>query len=581
MQRETMWGRLASESFDLVIIGGGINGAGIARDAARRGLRVAVLEMRDLAYGTSSRSSKLVHGGLRYLEQFAFHLVFESVSERRLLLDLAPHLVNPLGFLFPVYKGARNGFLKINAGMWLYDGLSLFRSPRKRRTLRTADLRVEEPALNVESLTAAPLYYDCSTDDARLTLESALDAATHGAVIASYARVSQFLHDAAGRLVGVKVHDELTDRTVEVRANAFINATGPWSDALLRLREPDHRAMLRPTKGVHIVVRRDILPVHNAVVMLHPTDGRVLFAIPWGDATYVGTTDTDYDGDPADVRADAADIDYLVDVCRHYFPAHPLTPQDIHCTWAGLRPLVAPAASDGAVSESSVSREHVVQTGADGLVTVAGGKLTTYRRMSAEVVDAAVAVLRKRDALPAALKDAHTERAPLPGAVGWPADDDHDAVAQQVVAASAQHIAPDSARLLADTYGMTALAIAARVAADPSLGARLLPHRPELLAQVDHAVEAELACTITDLLKQRTQIFYRERNQGLDAIPVVAARMATLLGWDDATTARMVADYQHEVALSRAWRSEWEATHGAGSAGDTSVVGQRMEQARV
>ncbi|MEQ1504317.1 MAG: glycerol-3-phosphate dehydrogenase [Myxococcota bacterium] len=557
--RTRMWEALGDDSApwvgDVVVVGGGITGAGIARDAARRGLRTVLVEMGDLASGTSSRSSKLVHGGLRYLEQYEFSLVFEAVSERRILMDIAPHLVNPLAFLFPVYKRSRRGLWMINAGMWLYDGLSLFRSPKVHRTLKPGEVAKEEPALDGTDLTGAPVYYDCGTDDARLTLETALDAAVCGAVIATYTKVVGFLKGADGRITGVTVEDVLTGARKEIRANAVINATGPWTDKTIGMSAASiGGALLRPTKGVHVVVDRAKLPVQHAVVAIHPKDGRVLFAIPWGDRAYIGTTDTDYEGDPAEVAATRADVDYLIEAARAYFPNHPLTHADIVATWAGLRPLMQPP--DAAVSESKVSREHQITVGADGLVTIAGGKLTTYRRMASEVVDTAVNLLRLGNHLVARLGSARTDEEPLPGAVGWPEDDDHDRVAAQIRSASGDKLTAAQARHLADTYGMRGLDLARRVASDPELGTALVEGRPEILGQVDWAVREELATRVSDVLIRRTQLYYRDVDQGLTAAGAIARRMASLLGWDDARLADELAGYEREVARSRRWRSE-------------------------
>ncbi len=558
--REEMWDRLG-EPVDLLIIGGGINGAGIARDAARRGLKVALVEMNDLATGTSSRSSKLVHGGLRYLEQLEFSLVFESVSERRILMDIAPHIVNPLGFLFPVYKTSRRQLPAIRTGMWLYEGLSLFRSPKRHRTLKPADIAREEPALGREGLKGAPLYYDCSTDDARLTLESALDAVEQGAVVCTYAKAVELLR-VDGHLNGAIIEDVLSGARQKVRAHAVINATGPWTDltAKLGMGGSPVRELLRPTKGTHIVVDASRLPLNNAVVVFHPRDGRVLFAIPWGEQSYLGTTDTDFQGDPGQVWATLEDVDYLLEASNATFPEHPLTRADVISTWSGLRPLMAPPETKGGVSESAVSREHQILVREDGLITIAGGKLTTYRRMSAEVVDTAVKLLRLAGALPAGLKDAHTDRAPLPGAVGWPADDDHARVAAQVAEAAAGALSPASAALLANTYGMQALKIAAMIAAEPALAEPLVPGRAEVLAQVRWSVEAELASSVLDVLMIRTQLFYRDAAQGLGAVERVAQLMAERLGWDDAQRQRHIDRYRREVEGSRRWRAEVEAT---------------------
>lgn len=532
---------------DVLIIGGGIVGCGAARDAAMRGLKVGLVEASDIASGTSSRSSKLVHGGLRYLEQGEFSLVFEAVSERRVLMDIAPHLVNPLGFVFPVYKRSRRGVFTVNLGMWLYDGLSLFRSPKIHRNLSSADVAKEEPALDQTDLKGAPLYYDCSTDDARLTLENALDAKAEGAEIHTWTKMVGLRRDAAGRVTGARVRDMLNGEERDIDARVVINATGPWSDTVRQGPKP----LLRTTKGVHIVVEHARLPVKNAVVCFHPTDGRVLFAIPWGDRTYVGTTDTDYVGDPADVAADAADVRYLLDAANVYFPASKLLEADVISTWAGLRPLIS---SEG--SESSVSREHEIMVGNDGLITIAGGKLTTYRKMAKEVVGQAIALLRltamATKGVPADYRDAHTSRKPLPGALGWPEDDDVERVVKQICAAGP--VDAETARLFANTYGMRGVEVAASIQANPELGAALVAGRPERLAQVDFAVEHELAKTVRDVLIRRTQLYYRDVDQGLGATDVVADRMAKLLGWDDARRTAEVLAWQHEVARSRAWR---------------------------
>ena len=555
MTREAMWKRLeATDEVDLLVIGGGIVGAGVARDAARRGLSVAVVEMNDLASGTSSRSSKLIHGGLRYLEQYELGLVFESVSERRILMDLAPHLVNPLGFVFPVYQGSRHNLLVIRAGMWLYDGLSLFRSPKRHRQLSASDVETEEPALKSEGIKGAPLYYDCSTDDARLTLENAIDAARHDAIIATYAKADALLMDESGRVRGAKIRDVLAGKTKSLRARVVLNATGPWTDATLALGANVGAAaapMLRPTKGVHIVVDHARLPVNNAIVCYHPDDGRVLFAIPWADRTYIGTTDTDYEGAPEDVAATHDDVRYLLRVTTAYFPKQKIVESDVLSTWAGLRPLIA----ETGVKESQVSREHHIAVGANGLITIAGGKLTTYRRMAAEIVDTAVRVLEMSGELERELSASRTDKDPLPGGEGWPEDDDHAKVAARVKAACTT-FDDETSLALAGHYGMRAIPIAERAAKDPSAAARILEGRPERFVQVDHAVEEELATTLIDVLLRRMQIFLRDRDQGLGAAKAVAARMQQRLGWSDEHTASEVSAYEAEVARSRRWRNE-------------------------
>lgn len=547
--RAEMWERVAGDGaeVDLLVVGGGITGAGVARDAARRGLSVALVEMRDLASGTSSRSSKLVHGGLRYLEQFELGLVFEAVAERGVLSRIAPHLVTPLPFLFPIYESSRVGLAKLSAGMWLYDGLSLFRSHRLHRTLRRKATLEAEPALEADGLVGAPLYWDAATDDARLTLETALDAASHGATIVPWCAAVGWLRDDGGRVTGAVVRDHVGADEGRIRARAVVNCTGPWTDATLSLAGRPRPPMLRRTKGVHLVVDAARLPVRHAVVMEHPEDRRVLFAIPWGDRAYVGTTDTDFDGDPNEVAASREDVDYLLEAVNRYFPTHALGPEDVVSTWAGVRPLVAPPEGD-AIDESSVSREHTIQAGHDGVITVAGGKLTTYRRMADEIVDAALAGL---GADHRALSPARTGKDPLPGAADLQAGDAAGQIAQ---VAALGGLPEPVARALVGSYGGRAEGVAGLCAEAPALAAPLVPGRPEILAQVDWAVREELASRLSDVFVRRTQLFFRDRAQGLDAAERVADRMAALLGWDAARRNAELTEYRAEVALSRRWQ---------------------------
>lgn len=549
-RREQVWQRLGAETFDLLIIGGGVIGAGAARDAALRGLRVAVIEADDIASGTSSRSSKLIHGGLRYLEQGDLSLVFESVSERRILMNVAPHLVRPLGFLFPVYADAPVRLSTVRLGLIVYEGLALFRSPKRHKALSVAEIAAQFPNIRIEGLKGGPLYWDCATDDARITLETMLDARAAGAAVLTYARAA-LRTGADGKIDGVTVTDMRADRTVEVRAGAVINATGPWSDRV-RTHGAQHSHQLRLTKGVHIVVPAARVPLEHTVVLFHPKDQRLLFAIPWGDHVYIGTTDTDYEGDPSEVRATRSDIDYLFAAVESYFPRTNLRYEEITSTWAGLRPLIR---AEG-VPPSQVSREHVITTDADGLVSIAGGKLTTHRRMGAEVVDEALDGLKKRGHTLPPLKKINTAELPLPGAVDWPDEDDGTIVAGQVSEAAGGLLPAETCRYLADRYGTRALPLVAAARADQRLLAPLVPGRPEILAQVDWAVAEELAVTVTDFMERRTQLYFRADDQGLSALDVVSRRMAELLGWSEAERLLSVDGYEREVARSRQWRDD-------------------------
>ena len=383
--RVTARERLRSAPFDILVIGGGINGAGIARDAALRGLKVALVERDDFASGTSSRSSRLVHGGVRYLEHGFFHLVFESSRERRILLRIAPHLVRPLEFTWPVYRRARIPRWKLSAGLWLYDLLALFRNVARHRTLSARGVLTTEPRLRPEGLTGGATYFDAATDDARLTLANVVDAAHAGAVALNHAEVTALLFEGQ-RAAGAAVRDRLTGDEFEVRAAALVNATGPWTDTVSRMEDPLSRPAVLGTKGVHVAVPAARVGNRAAVTLLSPMDGRVMFVLPAGEHTIIGTTDTTTTERPDQVRATRGDVQYLLDSVNSFFPAARLVPEDVVAAWAGIRPLIASGMSG---DPAGASREHEVAVGPRGLISVTGGKLTTYRAMSAEVVTVA------------------------------------------------------------------------------------------------------------------------------------------------------------------------------------------------
>jgi glycerol-3-phosphate dehydrogenase len=374
-----------AREFDLLVIGGGITGCGIAREAAARGLSVALVEKNDFASGTSSRSSRLIHGGVRYLEHGQIHLVFESSAERRQLLRLAPHLVRPLAFTWPVYAGARIPRWKLGLGLTAYDALALFRNVRRHRRLSTRGVLAREPGLASDGLRGGALYYDAATDDARLTLANAIGAAEIGAVVVNHASV-RALEARDGRIVGARVDDELTRESVDVRAAVVVNATGPWSDTVRALDQsaplPGARKAVRGSKGTHIAIRRERLGNHDALTLLSPMDGRVMFVLPAGAFAIVGTTDTFTTSSPDDVRPTAEDVSYLLATANRFFPAAKLGANDVVAAWAGIRPLL-PSSRE---TPGAASREHAVTVSGAGLVSITGGKLTTYRVMAADVL---------------------------------------------------------------------------------------------------------------------------------------------------------------------------------------------------
>jgi glycerol-3-phosphate dehydrogenase len=545
-----------SPTYDVVVIGGGITGAGIARDAALRGLRVGLFEKNDYASGTSSKSSKMIHGGLRYLEHGEIGLVFESVSERRVQTRVAPHLVRPLPFLIPIYRGVKPGFEIMNVGLWIYDSLALFRAPRMHKAFRgTRAALALEPQLRPEGLRGALEYYDCATDDARLVLENALDAKTLGADLHTYTEVTRFERARDGRITGVAVRDRLTDKTWTVTSRAVILAAGAWTDEMIRRFEiPIERPLLRRTKGVHVVLPRERLPLARAITLISPVDHRVMFAIPWRERTVLGTTDTDFTGTADEVAADAADVEYLCASGNGYFPGANLTPADVIATWAGLRPLIA-APPD--VDESDVSREHEVFTRKDGLVIIAGGKLTTYRRMAREAVHKTLELLRELGAAATVEPTRETTKTrPLPGAVGVDTPDLEGVAAIGRRLMDAHGLDLDTATHLCGVYGTRSLELGAAIAGDRALGERLDPELPYVWAEIEFAARHDLARTVEDVLARRVPLLLVSRDQGLGVADRVAARLARILGWDAATTRTMLDEYEAEVALSRRWRAK-------------------------
>jgi len=487
---------LSGETFDLLVIGGGIFGAGVARDAALRGWRVALVEKADFASGTSSRSSKLIHGGFRYLEQYAFGLVAEACRERRILQRIAPHLVRPLPFLMPVYEGDHRGFTKIRLGMTLYDLMAWYRNVTPHQSLAPDAARAKEPALAPtqvsglarRGLRGAVLFYDCQEDDARFCLENVIHAAECGAVCANYCEVTGFVA-REGRIVAARVTDRLKGgETFEISARAFVNAAGPWVEAVANLTPFDgRRVALSPTKGVHLLLPR--LTQQHAVSFQSRSarDGRIMFIIPWGEYSIVGTTDTDWRGDPGQVRAEPADIDYMLAEVRSVLPASSVTPSDIITTFAGVRALL----HSEVANPSWRSREYRIVRHGENLISIAGGKYTTYRAIAEEAVNRVSRLLGSRAA------PCRTAETPLP-----------------------QHRPPLSGERIADSPVVYASDIA-------------------------HASEYEMAVTVSDVMRRRTSLAL-SRHGGAETAAAVARLMAAHLGWSDDQKGRYLQQYLDE-----------------------------------
>jgi glycerol-3-phosphate dehydrogenase len=531
-QRRADLQRMAAETFDVVVIGGGSTGTGSALDAATRGLSVALVEQRDFASGTSSRSSKLIHGGLRYLEQREFGLVREALRERSLLLNvLAPHLVRPVPFLLPLTHRVWER-VYVGAGMLLYDGLGgskglhRHRHMTKRQALRIA------PGLDPDSLIGAIQYYDAQVDDARHTMTVARTAARFGAAVASNAPVVGFLHEG-GRVTGVRVRDLHSGEEIEVHSRQVINATGVWTDDVQHLVGERGKFKVRASKGIHLVVPRDRIQLDTGLIL--QTEKSVLFVIPWGRHWIIGTTDNDWELDKAHPAASSSDIDYVLEHVNAVLTS-PLTHEDVEGVYAGLRPLL----SHESEGTSQLSREHTVASPAPGLVSVAGGKYTTYRVMGRDAVDAAVRGLDDR------VPPSATATTPLVGADGY-----------QVLWNQRNRLAREAglhvARIehLLRRYGSVIHDLLAEIARDPDLGLPLEGADDYLRAEARYASSHEGALHLDDVLARRTRISIETFDRGLTAAEPAARLMGDALEWTDEQVDREVDLYRQRVAAER------------------------------
>jgi len=523
--REANLERMERETFDVLVVGGGIVGAGIARDAASRGLTTALVERGDFASGTSGKTSRLIHGGLRYLRNFRLGLVRQAVRERDLLVTRAPALVHPLPFVLPAYKDRGPSRRLLRFGLFLYDFLSRDKILPRRVWLRPEEAVAREPRLATGGLAGAAIYYDAWADDARLVLAVVRDASRAGAVVANHAEVSTLVRDG-GRVSGADVRDRLADRGIHVRASIVVNATGVWLD---RLRAPREKPTLRPTKGIHIFLPRAKVGNRQALALTAPRDGRVVFVLPWGGLTLVGTTDTDFRGDPDEVLPDADDVGYLLEAVNDAFPEARAGPEDVVSAYAGLRPLLRRGAD---VSESEVSRGHSVFEDSDGLISVAGGKLTTHRAMAAEVVDLACVRLRRGVRARTARQAFGPTREPLDAFMGLGFDE-------------------ESALHLQGRHSATGVRSVLEL---PAARERIEEGIPHVWADVELALREEMAVTLDDMLVRRLGLFYEAPDQGLAAAPRVADRMAGAIGWDPSKVDREVSAYRERVAAHRNFR---------------------------
>jgi len=532
---------MAEGELDVLVIGGGVVGTGAALDAVTRGLRTAMVEARDWASGTSSRSSKLIHGGLRYLEMLDFALVHEALSERGLLRNkLAPHLVKPVPFLYPLSKRVTERPY-IGSGIALYDGMAISSGNNKgfplHRHLSRKGVQKEAPGIRKDAMVGAIQYYDGQVDDARHTMTIARTAATYGALIANRTRVKEFVREGE-RVVGAVLVDLESGAEIRVKAKQVINATGVWTDETQELVNARGQFKVRASKGIHLVVPRDRIQSKTGVILR--TEKSVLFIIPWGRHWIIGTTDTDWTLDKAHPAATSADIDYVLQHANAVLKS-PLTREDVQGVYAGLRPLL----SGESESTSKLSREHVVGHPVPGLVVVAGGKYTTYRVMAKDAVDVAV------DGLDGKIPASTTENVPLVGAEGY-----HALWNQRHALAAKAGIHVDHVEHLLNRYGSAIDELLALIAADPTLG-EVLPHADDYLkVEVVYAATHEGARHLDDILARRTRISIETYDRGTESAELVADLVAGPLGWDADRKATEVSTYQQRVAAERASQEE-------------------------
>ena len=540
---------LAGRRFDVLVVGGGITGAGVALDAASRGLSTALVERDDFASGTSSASSKLVHGGLRYVSQGELGLVAQALAERQRLLSNAPHLVRALPFVLPLTGGAAAA-RSVGTALWLYDLAGGARIGQVHRRLSLDETRARVPALRADAFRRAYLYLDAHADDARLTLTVVRTAVLdHGAVAANHTAVVGLLRNRAGRVVGARVVAD--GQEIEVRAAVVVNAAGVWSDEVGGLEDDGggRAATIRPAKGVHLTVRRSRLPATAAAVLPVASDGRSVFVIPWPgtDRVYVGTTDTDYDGDVDGARCSAADVAYLLAAVNPSL-ADPLTPADVVGCWAGLRPLVAGAGS-GRGRTADLSRRHRLSESAGGVVTITGGKLTTYRKMAADTVDHVAGILgagaRSRTT------DLRLRGAPAAAGGSASLSRTESALVRARRRTDVRLRAP-AAGGWAARYGTESGLVRDLVTADRSLGETLVDGLPYLRAEVVHAVRHEMARTLGDVLDRRLRARILDRDGAAAAASDVAALVGPELGWSRAEADANVAEYRRALDEERA-----------------------------
>lgn len=539
--RLAMLEHMRRESYDLVVIGGGITGAGVARDAASRGMKVAVVEAEDFAFGTSSRSSKLIHGGIRYLENYEFHLVFEALSERALLFEIAPTLVHPLRFVLPLYQGNRVGMFMMGLGMWAYDALSLFEAPEPHERLSSKESCERLPLLQAKGLKGSYVYSDAYMDDDRLVHETLRSAVAQGARVANRLKAIDVRMED-GQVRALKVRDGKSGQEFEIKGKHFVSTVGPWTDRVATELLKDWKKILRPSKGVHLTFKRSRFDVKDAIVMAADNDKRIVFGIPRHEMYIIGTTDTDFTGDPKDVAVTADDVRYLLGVADHYFPGAKLTKDDIVSCYAGVRPLV----DDGSATESKTSREHVIINDARNVTFVAGGKYTTYRRMALDAVESTLDYFDVEDRV-------RFGRSQTTGALNAKASVEALSRARQLVDQVAYQtgLAREHVELIVERHAMEFESLLRH---DP--GPAVDSSERMWVMEAKHAIRETMCDSLVDFYARRVPLFLAESDHGLRYLGRISRAFQEELQWTDAEKSAQCSAVQDYCARELAWRSQ-------------------------
>lgn len=505
---------MSQEEYDVVIIGGGINGAGVARDAASRGMKVALVEASDFASGTSSRSSKLIHGGIRYLENFEFHLVFEALTERATLFKIAPHMVHPLRFLLPLYKGSRVGMNKMGLGMWVYDALSLFRAPKLHERLNAKKSIDRIPILQTKNLLGSFVYSDAYMDDDRLVIETLRSAKNLGADQVSYVKAKGAIFKDE-KMCAIECEDVLSNEKFVIKGKHFVSTVGPWTDQLGETLLSKWKKILRPSKGIHITLSKDRLPLPCAMVMATEGEKRIVFGIPRHEMIIIGTTDTDYNDDPANVHSTKADVDYLLKVVEEYFPGA-IRKEDILASYAGVRPLV----NDGSETESKTSREHVIIDDPRNITFVAGGKYTTYRKMAEQTVEKFLKHYSKIDR-----KRFKTNNTKIPLNPKVTAESFKEAQGRLEELVSRTHFTTEHLQVLLDRHGAEAFDIVSQYYSP----AQKSVWEMEAL----FAINESMCGKLQDFYLRRVPLFLSEKDHGFQFLESLSRLFQQKLGWTE------------------------------------------------